>query len=293
MSRAAGQAGPPAVPPWVPPGRVVNLPGRGEVFARCHDGGGGPIVLLLHGWTASADLQWASVYQWLGERYPFVAMDLRGHGRGLRSSAPFTLEDAADDAAALLRVLGHTGVVAVGFSMGGPVALRLWERHRDLVAGLVLCATALEWSTTPRDRAQSVGVPLLETLLRSRLGGRLGIGDLPRLADHGPDIAALVPWLAAEARRGDPVALADAGRALLRFDGRLLAGRVDVPVGVLCTTADQVVPVAKQRALAEALRAEVIEMDADHYCAWNRPGEFAVGVRRLVSGVAGRRAVEG
>ena len=40
------------VPPYLPPGRVINLPGRGEVFVR--DSGGAPsdpAVLLLHGWT--------------------------------------------------------------------------------------------------------------------------------------------------------------------------------------------------------------------------------------------------
>jgi len=45
------------VPPWLPPGRVINLPGRGEVFVR--DSGGipaAPAVLLLHGFTVSADL---------------------------------------------------------------------------------------------------------------------------------------------------------------------------------------------------------------------------------------------
>ena len=85
------------------------MPGRGEIFYRHHTGGeaGAPTLLLLHGWTASADLQWFTAYQALGERYPFVAIDVRGHGRGLRSEVPFTLEDAADDAAALVRHLGR------------------------------------------------------------------------------------------------------------------------------------------------------------------------------------------
>src|SRR5207245_2943681 len=51
------------VPPPLPEGRVVNLPGRGEVFVRDTGWPGGsgvspgmtaPPVLLLHGWTLSA-----------------------------------------------------------------------------------------------------------------------------------------------------------------------------------------------------------------------------------------------
>ena len=46
----------------------------------------------------------------------------------------------ADDAAAACEHLGLRSVVAVGFSMGFPVALELYRRHRHLVAGLVSLA---------------------------------------------------------------------------------------------------------------------------------------------------------
>ena len=101
-------AGPP-VPPRLPPGRVVSLPGRGEIFVR--DSGGppaAPAVLLLHGWTASADLNFFPVYDNLAETYRVIAPDARGHGRGMRSAEPFSLEDCADDAAALLEQMERT-----------------------------------------------------------------------------------------------------------------------------------------------------------------------------------------
>ena len=84
---------PPAVPPtWLPAARIVAVPGRGEVFCRTHERPeGGPTLLLLHGWTASADVQFATIYQALMARYSFVAVDHRGHGRGIRSDQPFRL----------------------------------------------------------------------------------------------------------------------------------------------------------------------------------------------------------
>ena len=60
---------------------------------------------------------------------------------GLRSRRVFRLADCADDCAATLVELGTGPVIVVGYSMGGPVAQLLWRRHRDLVVGLVLCAT--------------------------------------------------------------------------------------------------------------------------------------------------------
>jgi len=130
----AGRAPRPAAPP-LPPGRHVVLPGRGTTFVRQLDGPpGAPVLLLLHGWTAPSDLTWFACFEELSHHFGVVAMDLRGHGRGLRSRAPFRLEDCADDAAALVDVLGlrapGTGpLVVVGYSLGGCVAQLLWRRH--------------------------------------------------------------------------------------------------------------------------------------------------------------------
>src|SRR5881392_1254434 len=123
------------------------------MFARVTTEPAGPLpVLLLHGWTASADTNWFPVFAALDGQRPVVAPDHRGHGRGLRPEAPFTLEACADDAAGLLRTLGIRRAVVAGYSMGGPIALLLAQRHAELVGGLVLGATALEWRASSRDQ---------------------------------------------------------------------------------------------------------------------------------------------
>ena len=118
-------------PPIAPlPGRIVDVPGRGEFFLR-DSGGDGPALLLLHGWMVSADLNWITVYDSLRDAgYRVLALDHRGHGRGLRGPAPFRLVDCADDAAAVLRHEGIDRALAVGYSMGGPIACLLAPRPR-------------------------------------------------------------------------------------------------------------------------------------------------------------------
>ena len=70
--------------------------------------------LVAVGATASADLSFFPVYDRLAEAYRVIAPDARGHGRGMRPAEPFTLEDCADDAAALLDQLGADRVIVVG-----------------------------------------------------------------------------------------------------------------------------------------------------------------------------------
>lgn len=255
----------PPVPPGLPPGQVVNLPGRGEVFAR--DSGGTPgaaTVLLLHGWTVSADLNFFQAYAALAGSYRVIALDLRGHGRGMRSVEPFTLEDCADDAAALLTLLGVRQVIAVGYSMGGPVAMLLARRHPDAVAALVVQATALEWRRTARERLVWRLLSVFE--LGLRLGTGTGIAErlLRQAVEDRPELGTYRPWLAAEFRRGLARELADAGRALSRYDASPWAAQLGLPAVMLVTTRDRLVRPAKQRQLAETLGARVIEIEADH-----------------------------
>lgn len=274
--------------PWLPEGRTIVVPGRGELFYRFHrhPDAAAPTVLLLHGWTATADLQFFTAYEALAKRCSFLVTDHRGHGRGLRTENPFELEDAADDAAALVEALGVGPVIAVGYSMGGPVSMLLARRHPHLVRGIVVEATALEWCASRFERIRWRTVHMIGPLLRSFIYRRWLSAGLRRLL--GPDSSLLryVPWLTGELRRNDALGIVQAGQALSRYDARPWAGQLGKPAGALITTRDHLVKPRKQRALADALGAEVREMVADHMCMWKLPDEFAAATVALVEAVA-------
>lgn len=288
LRRRGGAHREPAHLPWLPPGRLVALPGRGEAFVRHHQHPDpqAPTVLLLHGWTASADLQFFMAYEELAAAYSFIAVDHRGHGRGLRSMQPFQLEDAADDAAEVVRALGVERVITVGYSMGGPISLHLARRHPDLVAGLVVEATALEWRARRLERLRWRTVALLGALLRSWTFPHLLHHGVERMIGPGHPLRPVVPWIEAESRRGDPVAIVEAGRALSRYDARPWAGRLDRPAAALVTTADRLVEPHRQRALAAALDAHVHDLAGDHLAPWELPREFSAATRQLVDRVS-------
>jgi len=278
--------------PWLPEGRTVRVDGRGEFFVRLHrhQDPAAPVVLLLHGWTASSDLQFLAAYEQLAERATFIGIDHRGHGRGLRSPDPFTLEAAADDAAAVVQALGFRRVIAVGYSMGGPVALHLARRHRDLVAGLVLQATALEWRATLSERVLWRVLPIGGSWLRTKGYRRYLNRAVPKLLGVDHHLQPYIPWLVSEMSRNDAFAMVDAGRALARYDATEWAPSLGLPAASLITTKDRLVRPSKQRALAAALGATVREHSGDHLAALADAAEYSTATVELVELVAARAA---
>lgn len=278
----------PPLPPALPPGRVVELPGRGEFFVRQSEPPrpGAPVVLLLHGWTATADLNWFQVYERLGRVARVVAVDHRGHGRSLYSEMPFQLEDAADDAAACLDALGIERAVAVGYSMGGPIASLLAHRHPDKVEGLVLCATALEWHDKLGERVLWKFMRGMQILFKLGPPRHLVERYLRKAIEATPELKPYRGWLVGELRRGDPIGTHEAGLALGRYDARPFIGALGKPTAMVITLKDRLVPKRKQRALAAAVKpVKAVELKADHDACLVKPREFGDALVAAVEAV--------
>ena len=261
--------------PWLPPGRALELPGRGTTFVRHQPAPpGAATLLLLHGIGVTADVNWFTAYPRLVERYGLVAIDHRGHGRGIRNAERVSLAACADDAAAALAELGVDRAIAVGYSMGGPIAQLVWHRHRERTAGLVLCATAHRFRGVEPMRGFVPGMALrtramaTAPLRRARLDG-----DLRR-------------WLATELRHTDQRAAMQAGFSLAGFDASAWIGDVDVPHAVVLTLRDGAVLPSRQRRLAAALpAASVHECESDHAGCVTRPNRFVPALEEALAAV--------
>jgi pimeloyl-ACP methyl ester carboxylesterase len=252
--------------PRLPPGGPVELPGRGTTFAREVEGPpGAPVLVLLHGLGVSADVNWFTAYETLGRDYRVLALDHRGHGRGIRDGNRFRLADCADDAVALCDVLGIERFTAVGYSMGGPIAQLTWHRHRERLDGIVLCATAGRFAGFEPVQGIAGG------LVRRFASAAANPGRGRRLTRD----EALNRWMRSELRLTDPRASVQAGLALARYDPSRWLGEVDVPTAVVLTERDGAVPPSRQRRLASAIPgATVHPVDGDHTCCVTRPSRF-------------------
>jgi 3-oxoadipate enol-lactonase len=265
----------------------VSLGGHGTTRVRDIPGPpGAPAVLLLHGLGATARLNWGPCFRPLAEHFRVLAVDHRGHGRGLRTRR-FALEQCADDAVAVAAARGVPRFIAVGYSMGGPIATLAWRRHPDAVAGLVLCATARHFVSRGVARAARLTLPVVAGLARlspSRaheqlLGRMLARVEHPQLRDR----------IHRELEGHDPASVVQAVHSLGRFSSHDWIGDGDVPTAVIVTTRDELVPPQRQRKLAASIPgAEVYEVPGDHAACVARADRFVPALVEACRSVAKR-----
>lgn len=260
--------------PELPGGYLLDLPGRGRIFLRDTQGPqGAPTLILLHGWTATADLNWYTCYAELNKHFRVIAPDHRGHGRGIRSSGPFRLEDCADDAAAIANVLDINTYIPVGYSMGGTIAQLMWKRHQSRVRGLVLCSTAGYFASSREERLSFLGLTGLAAL--ARLTPAQATVRLTEQIYLQRKIEGLSPWAVAEMASHDWRHILEAGRAIGAFDSRDWLSGVDVPSSVIITTQDTVVPPKRQYELQKQIpSSELLQIDAGHDAIYSMAANY-------------------
>ena len=292
MRRHPGEA---IATPVLPPGKEMDLAGRGTVMVRSWPGPKDrrkarklPPLVLIHGWTVTADLNFFRLYELLGERHTYASFDQRGHGRGLRPDQ-FTLEDCADDVIALADAMGWAEIVPVGYSMGGAIAQLVAHRHPERVAGLVLCSTSAVFSETRQDNIIFEGLLGLTAralraappFLRSRVPGRLRAPD--------PE-SPLADWMWDETYRHDAALIAQAGQLVGRFRSESWLGTLNTPTAVVITASDTVVPPSRQRQLAASIPGATTHIvDLDHRAAVRDPALYFPVLDAALASVARRQ----
>jgi pimeloyl-ACP methyl ester carboxylesterase len=215
-----------------------------------HAAGEGPPAILIHGYPLDhrmwLDLQASEL---AGAR-TLVAVDLRGHGRSpWAGDATHGMERFADDVAAQIASLGDGPADVVGLSMGGYVALALYERHPERVASLALVDTRAAADTEAARVAREASMAAAVDAGRSALARSMS----ERLLAAGADlmvrarVATMIESLPLETIVADLRGMRD------RVDRRDLLARIAVPTLVVVGEADQITPPDEARAMAGAI----------------------------------------
>ena len=102
--------------------------------------GGGPPVLLVHGWLSSSRI-WEQLAARLAQRFTVYTLDLSGFGE---SDKPLSGYGVRNGSRLLYAFCAHFGLIrtnVIGHDLGGDMSVKLAADHPDVVGRLVLVAT--------------------------------------------------------------------------------------------------------------------------------------------------------
>lgn len=119
----------------------------GKIFYEDH--GNGVPILFLHGWCMSSAI-WRLQQSAVSGRFRFIAPDLCGHGQSsLPTSGINGFSSYASDILELVESLELSGIVAVGWSLGGQVLLKAYPSLAARLAGVALVGATPRFSSAP------------------------------------------------------------------------------------------------------------------------------------------------
>lgn len=260
-----------------------------STFARTVRGTGGPGVALAHGAGGGVEPNFGPILDGLAEGRTVVGVDYPGAGATPRSAVPLTLDGLADELVGAAVDEGLDAFSIVGYSLGGPVAVRAATRHPDRVRALVLTATFARPDNHLRLVAD-LWAHLLDADDRTPLARLLTLtalspSALAALPEHALDET--VAATAADVPPGAPEHV----DLVSRVDIRAELAELAIPVLVVVTTADRLVPPPIQRDLATRIPgARLAELDSGHLPFAERPGEWLTLITSFLDEAAARPA---
>ncbi len=240
-----------------------------QLYYEVH--GEGIPLLLIHG-LGSSSRDWERQIPEFAKTYQVIVFDVRGHGRSGKPAGPYRMQQFADDAGYLLRVLGAVPAHIVGISMGGMIAYQLAVSHPEVVRSLVVvnCAPELPIRTL-RDR-----LTMWQRMMIVRLLGMRKMGEvLSNRLFIKPEQEELRRIFIERWAENDPRAYLSALRALIGWSVVDRLGEIRAPTLVLSSDEDYTFIGDKERYAAQMTQAEVVVIeDARHALPAEKPEEF-------------------
>lgn len=254
--------------------------------------GSGPPVLFIMGTTGDAG-HFEKVADLLADEFTVLTYDRRGNGRSPRPDGWVTtsVEEQADDAAALLNVLGLAPAAVFGSSAGAVIALALLIHRPEVVRGAILHEPGLSVFLDNAEEAQNALAAIVTD-------GMVSGGPPAALERYWRFVAGDASWVGLEeglrqrmlssAETLFGVELEAASRWYHLLDDDTLA-RIAVPVQVLAS--EQSRPFFQQtaRRLAKLLDVPVSWTPGTHAACQDHPRELTQAIRpflRQLGGVA-------
>jgi non-heme chloroperoxidase len=230
-----------------------------EIFYK--DWGTGQPIVFHHGWPLSADDWDAQMMFFLAKGYRVIAHDRRGHGRSTQTSTGNDMDTYAADVAELVTALGLRDAIHVGHSTGGGEVARYvaqYGKGRVAKAALISAITPvmLKSDKNPGGLPIEVFDGFRSALVANRAQFYLDVASGPFYGFNRPGAkisqGSITNWWR-QGMMGGAKAHYDCIKVFSETDQTDDLKKIDVPVLVMHSEDDQIVPFAAAGPLAVKL----------------------------------------
>ncbi|HEX4142476.1 MAG TPA: alpha/beta fold hydrolase [Pirellulales bacterium] len=255
----------------------------GGVELHVLEHGTGMPLVLVHAFPLDHSM-WGAQIERFGSQARIIAPDLRGFGSSGVTVGTVSMEQMADDLAAILDQLAVTEpVVLCGLSMGGYAAFQFARKYPQRLRALVLCNTRSA-ADTPEARqgrqkmieqVLSVGPVVAADAMLPRFFSAESFQRLPGAVEFVRERILLTP--------AEGIAAALRGLAQ-RPDVTGLLAQIHVPTLVVAGAADVITPAAEMREMAGKIAdSQFVELaGVGHLSALEAPVEFNAVLARFL-----------
>ncbi len=239
-------------------------------WSGCDDGDA-----LVFSNSLGTDLHmWDKVLPLLENRFRVLRYDMRGHGKSSNPPGPYTADQLGGDLLSLLDRLALGRVHLCGLSLGGLVAMWIGIHAPERIDRMILANTAANFGPPERwdERIAMVESSGMEPMALATLERFF----TPAYREQHPEEMQTACRMIAAT---NAVGYAGCCGALRDADVRREIGAIEAPCLVVVGAHDEATPPSEGQALHSALpNSSLVELDASHLSAWERPGEFAGAV---------------
>ena len=215
-----------------------------DITLHYQEKGKGMPLILLHG-NGEDGTYFVHQIAYFSKQYRVIAVDTRGHGKTPRGTAPFTIEQFADDLYDFMEMMEIPEAVILGFSDGANIAMEFVMKYPERVKALILNGGNLN----PKGVKRGTQIPI-----------EIGYQIAKRFAPKSPDAKKNMELLGLMVNEPDmkPEELA----------------KITVPTLVICGTKDMIKESHTKEIAENIPDSKLKTIKGNHFIANKFPDEF-------------------
>ena len=231
---------------------------------------------------------WKGQIEYFSQTRRVIAIDLRGFGQSGGGQEIVSMEQFADDCAAVLDVLKiDEPIIYIGLSMGGYIGWEFWRKYSSRIQALVMCDTRAAKDTAEAAEAREQTAKrvlregtdfLAQAMTEEKLFSPETLRQQPAI------VAAIADTIRATSPQSVAAALLGMAR---RQDATDWLANIQTPSLLVCGEHDGLTPPQEMRDIAAAMpRGEFVEIpNAGHMAPLEQPQAVNAAIERFLASV--------